>query len=336
MGEVNHPRPRLDPPRVRRRPVPAVKRWFGRGKRRLGYYRLRDAVRNRLREPRFVRSLRPTDAFLVGHPKSGNTWLAYMLAVLLSDDRDGTVNLYNVGDYVPFVHGRDEAIAAHNHLPDPRVFRNEYPRYPRRYPRTVYLVRDPRAVLVSFRHMYVTMFDDRDMTLARFVDGYVTGAAPFDAWHRHLVRWDRQVAAALRRAEAGDDILISRYEDFVEDREAALRRVVAFIAASPEESVPAGTPMPDSAQIRCTRAPLKALLRDEGRLAHAVARGSFEAMREVEERHGAEAYVSRARGRGRFIRRGRTDGWRDEMDARVAARIEAVFGRVMERVGYKT
>ena len=319
MGEVNHPRPRLDPPRVRRRPVPAVKRWFGRGKRRLGYYRLRDAVRNRLREPRFVRSLRPTDAFLVGHPKSGNTWLAYMLAVLLSDDRDGTVNLYNVGDYVPFVHGRDETISAHDHLPDPRVFRNEYPRYPRRYPRTVYLVRDPRAVLVSFRHMYVTMFDDRDMTLSRFVDGYLTGAAPFDAWHRHLERWDRQVAAALRRAEEGDDILISRYEDFVENREAALRRVVEFIAASPEESVPAGTPM-----------------RDEGRLAHAVARGSFEAMRAVEERHGAEAYVSRARGRGRFIRRGRTDGWRDEMDARVAARIEAAFGRVMERVGYKT
>lgn len=304
---MNRP-PRLDPPRVRRRPVPAVKRWFGRAKRRIGYYRLRDGVRNRLREPRFLRSLRPTDVFLVGHPKSGNTWLAYMLAVYLSDDREGEVNLYNVGDYVPFAHGRDHAIAAYGHLPDPRVFRNEYPRYPDRYPGTVYLVRDPRAVLVSFRHMFATMFGDRDMTLSRFVDGYLSGAPPFDSWHRRLERWDRQVAAALGRAERGERICVVRYEDLVADRESELRRVAEFIG-----DVPAGT---------------------SARLSRAVARGSFEAMRELEGRHGAEAYAGRARGAGRFVRRGRAEGWKDEMDPADAARIEAAFGPVMQRAGY--
>ncbi len=312
MVPVNRP-PKLDPPRVRHRSVPAFKRWFGRGKRRIGYYRLRDGLRNRLREPRFLRSLRPTDVFLVGHPKSGNTWLAYMLAVFLSDDRDDEVNLYNVGDYVPFVHGHDHAIAAYGHLPDPRVFRNEYPRYARRYPGTVYLVRDPRAVLVSFWHMFATMFDDRDTTLARFIDGYLSGAAPFDAWHRHLARWDRQVGAALRRAERGERVWIVRYEDLVADRETALRGVAGFIGAVPAGDVPAGT---------------------SARLSRAVARGSFEAMRNLEGRHGAEAYAGRARGEGRFIRRGRADGWKDEMDPADAARIEAAFGPAMERAGY--
>lgn len=312
MVPVNRP-PRLDPPRARRRTVPAFKRWFGRGKRRVGYYRLRDGLRNRLREPRFLRSLRPTDVFLVGHPKSGNTWLAYMLAVLLSADRRGHVNLYNVGDYVPFVHGRDHAIAAYGHLPDPRVFRNEYPRHPRRYPGTVYLVRDPRAILVSFWHMFGTMFDDSDITLSRFVDGYLSGGAPFDAWHRHLRRWDRQVAMALQRAEDGERVCIVRYEDLISDREAALARVADFIGALPAGDVPAGT---------------------SERLSRAVARGSFEAMREMEVRHGAEAYTGRARGEGRFIRRGQTEGWKEEMDPADAARIEAAFGPVMERVGY--
>ncbi|WP_419857445.1 sulfotransferase domain-containing protein [Candidatus Palauibacter irciniicola] len=312
MVPVNRP-PRLDPPRLRRRAVPAFKRWFGRGKRRVGYYRLRDGLRNRAREPRFLRSLRPTDVFLVGHPKSGNTWLAYMLAVLLSDDREGEVNLYNVGDHVPFVHGRDHEIAAWDHLPDPRVFRNEYPRYPHRYPGTLYLVRDPRAVLVSFWHMFATMFDDRAMTLSRFVDGYLSGGAPFDAWHRHLRRWDRQVAAALRRAEGGERVCIVRYEDLVSDREAALRRVAHFIGAVPAEDVPAGT---------------------SERLSRAAARGSFEAMRDLEGRHGAEAYAGRARGEGRFVRRGQAEGWKDEMDPADAARIEAAFGPVMERAGY--
>ncbi len=351
MGQVNRPPgpprpPRLEPPKAPLRPKPALKRWFGRTKRRVGYYRLRDGLRNRLREPPFLRAVRPTDVFLVGHPKSGNTWLAYMLAVFLSDDQEGEVNLYNVGDYVPLVHGRDHEIAAYAHLPNPRVFRNEYPRHPHRYPLTLYLVRDPRAVLVSFWHMYVTMFGDRAMTLPAFVDGYLTGIAPFDSWHRHLERWDRQVSAALRRAEGGDRILLARYEDFVEDREVALRRAVEFIGAVPAECVPAGTFVLNSVRQSVRIAPVGESDGDgdggvaaraasfEARLSRAVARGTFEAMKEVEDRHGAEAYVGRARGEGRFIRRGRTDGWKDEMTPGVAARIETAFGPVMEQAGY--
>ena len=193
------------------------------------------------------------------------------------------------------------------------MFRNEYPRHPHRYPGTLYLVRDPRAVLVSFWHMFATMFDDRDMMLSRFVDGYLSGRAPFDTWHRHLRRWDRQVAAALRRAEDGERVCIVRYEDLVSDREAALRRVARFIGAVPAGDVPAGT---------------------SARLSRAVARGSFEAMRDLEGRHGAEAYAGRARGEGRFIRRGQAEGWKDEMDPADAVRIEAAFGPVMERAGY--
>ncbi len=342
MVPVNRPA-RLDPPRIRRRPVPAFKRWFGRGKRQAGYYRLRDGLRNRLREPEFRRALRPTDVFLVGHPKSGNTWLAYMLAVLLSDDRRGDVNLYNVGDYVPFVHGRDHAITTYGHLPDPRVFRNEYPRHPRRYPGTVYLVRDPRAVLVSFRHMFATMFDDRDMTLSRFVDGYLSGGAPFDAWHRHLMRWDRQVAAALRRAEGGERVCVVRYEDIVADRGAALRRVAEFIGAVPAGGVPAEDLAVDDlavghlavGQAAARQAAAGDVAAEtSARLSRAVARGSFEAMRDLEGRYGAEAYAGRARGEGRFVRRGEAEGWRDELDPADAARIEAAFGPVMERAGY--
>ena len=337
MGQVNRPPgpprpPRIEPPKTPLRPKPALKRWFGRTKRRVGYYRLRDGFRNQVREPRFLRALRPDDVFLVGHPKSGNTWIAYMLAVFLSNDREGEVNLYNVGDYVPFVHGRDHEIASHGDLPDPRVFRNEYPRHPGRYPLTLYLVRDPRAVLVSFWHMYVTMFGDRDMTLSIFVDGYLSGTAPFDAWHRHLARWDRQVSAALRRAERGDRICIARYEDFVEDREAALRRVAEFIGRVPAECVPVRISSARGSDGDGDVAEGGASF--EARLSRAVARGAFEAMKEVEDRHGAEAYLGRARAEGRFIRRGRTDGWKDEMELGVAARIETAFGQVMELAGY--
>ncbi len=284
-------------------------RWFGRAKRRLGYYRLRA----RLREPRFRRGLRPTDVFLVGHPKSGNTWLAYMLAILLFRDRKGEVTLLDVGRYVPVVHGRDHRIDEHEDMPDPRIFRDENPQHWPRYPRILYLIRDPRAVLVSFWHMYRTMFDDTQTSLESFVDQYLTGTGCFTRWNRHLVRWDRQVAAAVREAgwspgaeSGGGRIRIVRYEDLVSDRRGSLERLVEFLGI--ERAV-------DNLEL-------------------AAERGSFEAMRETEDRHGAEAYEGRALGRGRFVRSGTIDGWKAEMDPALAAGIEAELGGVMRQVGY--
>ncbi len=242
----------------------------------------------------------------MGHPKSGNTWLAYMLALLLLEDRDPDVNLLNVGEFVPFVHGRDHEIAKHDHLPDPRVFRNEYPLHQELYPRIVYIVRDPRSVLVSFWHMYRVMFADEETSLPAFVDQYMSSSGCFTYWNKHLVRWDRQVRAARTEAQQGERLHLVRYEDLVRDRREVLEGVVRFLD----------------------------LPIDENRLVRAVERGSFEAMREVEDRFGAEAYAGRARGSGRFVRKGEIDSWKQEIDEATSARIREEFGPVMDQAGY--
>ena len=108
----------------------------------------------------FQHELRQTDIFLIGHPKSGNTWLAYMLAIILNKDFNRHINLATIGDYVPVIHGRDSMIVKYRNLFNPRVFRNEWPIYPDRYPKIIYLIRDPRSILVSYYHMYNTLFDD--------------------------------------------------------------------------------------------------------------------------------------------------------------------------------
>ncbi|MDH3732458.1 MAG: sulfotransferase domain-containing protein [Gemmatimonadota bacterium] len=280
-----------------------LKRWFGRAKLYLGYYE----ARARRHEPEFRASLRPTDTFLVGHPKSGNTWVAYMLALLIQPDRSSDINLLNVGDFVPFVHGRDRDIANYAPLPDPRVFRNEYPLHARAYPRILYLVRDPRAVLVSFWHMYRVLFDDRTTGIGSFVEQYMYGSGCFRYWNKHLIRWDHQVRRNSRRAARSGNVLVVRYEDLVLDREDELRRIVSFLD----------------------------LDADDRRLSEVAERGSFDAMRRVEERHGAEAYEGRARGEGRFIRKGRIDGWRDEMDEAIAGQVASTFASAMRLVGYE-
>lgn len=288
--------------RPRKRRAIMLKRWFTRLKRRLGYYE----ARARFWKRPFLRSLRPTDVFLVGHPKSGNTWVAYMLAILLDQDRAKDVNLVNVGQYVPFVHGRDHHIAKYRHLPDPRIFRNEYPRYWDLYPRIIYLVRDPRALLVSLWHMYRVMYDEHDLTLASFVDQYLSTSGLFLDWNRGLVRWDRQVQATVTEAARDPRILVLKYEDLVRDRRGTLERLAGFVGIE----------------------------RSPADLAVAVDRGDFASMQALEDRHGAEAYEGRAAGEGRFVRAGKVDGWPSEMDPQVAALIERHFGLVMKLVGY--
>lgn len=269
-------------------------------KKRLGYY---EARRNYLRTP-FQRALRPDDAFLVGHPKSGNTWLAYMVAILIQGEAHERVTLRNVAEFVPFVHGRDDKIRRYAGLPDPRLFRNENPQYPELYPRTIYLIRDPRAVLVSFWHMYQVMFDDHGLRLEEFVDQYMSMDGIFETWNSKLTRWDRQVINYLTRSQVNDQILTVRYEDMIGDRHACLERVARFLN-----------------------------LRGDG-IEIASRRGSFDSMRKVEDEFGAEAYEGKARGDGKFVRVGKVDGWRVEMPIAVASRIENEFGPVMEQAGY--
>lgn len=261
--------------------------------------------RNRLDRQLFRGHLRPTDVFIVAHPKSGNTWLAYMLAILIHKDAEGRITLANIGDYVPTEHGRDSAIADHAYLPDPRIFRNETPRYPHLYPRIVYLIRDPRAVLVSLFHMYNTIFAKRRMTLEDFLSEYLTHGC-IRQWEPLVTRWDRQVLDWMRRADHDERVMIVRYEEMVADRRLVLERVARF----------AGIPY------------------GEGDLALAVSRGSFDSMRRNEEEHGAESYSPEAGKRGRFIRRGQVDGWKSELEPHLVERIEHELAAAMKIAGY--
>jgi hypothetical protein len=253
-----------------------------------------------------LQHVRPTDTFIVAHAKSGNTWLAYMLAVLLRKDRDGRVNLQNLDDYVPFIPSHTVGrIADHSSLADPRLFRSEVPVHAELFPRVLYLIRDPRAVLVSYYHMYRTFFGDTQTTPREFVTEYLTRGC-IVRWERQI-RWDRHVLAWFRLAHRTERVLVVRYEDMVADRAAVLERAARFV------------------RIPHTREDLAA----------AVARGSFEAMRKSEEEHGVQAYTAEQARRGRFVRRGQTEGWRDEFPPDVVADIERTFAPAMAVAGYR-
>ena len=261
---------------------------------------------------RFRTHLRPTDVFVVGHPKSGNTWLAYMLAVIKeAGDPDEQVNVANVGDVHP---GRapGRSAARHRLPPDPpvvrpprgpAVFRNEEPVCPELYPRTVYLVRDPRSVITSYFHHYQAEFDDSEMSLDRFVAAYLDDPSTVVG---PIARWDRQVAEWTDRSHV-QPVMITRYEDLHEDAEGTLEEIATFC----------GIPAPRHA------------------VGSARRRGGFEAMRKEEEEFGAEAEGFRLQERrGNFYRRGEIGGWRDELSPEAERRSRTELGAVMQELGY--
>jgi hypothetical protein len=253
---------------------------------------------------RFVDNLRKTDAFLIGHPKSGNTWTAYMLAIVANRDFDSIVRMSNIGEYVPTIHSRDFLIDSFEHLPSPRIFRNEGPQFADLYPRTVYLVRDPRSVLLSYYHHCVHDTGDNEWPISAFVDEMLTYGC-IQRLEPYLIRWDIQVQNWLARAGT-QPVLVVKYEDLKRDQRGMLARMAEFL----------GLPAADNL------------------IDLAVQRTSFASMRKEEEIHGSESFAGEKGSKGFFVRKGKVDSWREEMPAETIRKIEDRFGRVMERVGY--
>lgn len=227
-----------------------------------------------------------------------------MIAILLYDDSDCKINMANIGEYVPVVHGADSTIAQYDKLSSPRVFRNEWPVYPNSYPKTIYLIRDPRSIIVSYFHMHNTLFKDKKYEMSDFIDDYIEHG--FIRHWEPLVRWDKQIIRWLNKAEKDNGILIIKYEELVADRKIMLKKIADFLQINYSEQT----------------------------FNMAVERGSFNSMKNNEKKYGAESYINRVGKQGEFIRSGKIDGWKDSLNHENVKKIETAFGSVMKAVGY--
>jgi Sulfotransferase domain len=227
-----------------------------------------------------------------------------MLATLVEKHSGKRATLANLQEFVPAFHASDLKIERFSKLPNPRMFRNEGPKFPELYPRTIYIVRDPRAALLSYYHHCLHDTRDQNWKLDDFLDemlehGCIKRLEPY------IIRWDKQVCDWLQRANH-QPVQIVKYEDMKKNRRAVLQEVVRFTG----------------------------ILCNEQDIAQAVERSSFENMRKEEETYGAEPYSGTKGEGGFFMRRGKVDGWKEELSAHAKTRIETEFGKTMRKLGY--
>jgi hypothetical protein len=236
---------------------------------------------------------------VVSYPRSGNTWIRFLLANALRPEQQAT--FVTIGDVVPDIY--DEPDAALLAVPPPRILKSHEP-FDARYRRVVYLVRHPADVAQSYYH-YLTKMRvlDPGYDRARFVAQFIAGSFDdFGPWGDHVLGWlDGRAGSA--------EFLFLRYEDLLEQPELALSRVLSLLGAIVPETL------------------IKA----------AVARSTAAELRRV-ERETAMALPSFRRSKPDlpFIRSARAGAGAEELGPELTAQILEAWPGAVDRAGYGT
>jgi Sulfotransferase domain len=188
-------------------------------------WRLR-RLRPILRKPQVAlrhRGLTSADVVLDEYPRSGGTWLTFMLGEVLFDR---PLDFESEGSFVPAVgsHAR-----AHPILPGGgRLLRTHEP-FRSDYAKAIYVVRHVCDVAVSYFHWWKWVQVDTvefKPFLRMFLDGQVDG---YGSWQDHVTSWLDVRDRPIR---------VVRYEDLRTDTPATLRALLEFVGSpSSEERV---------------------------------------------------------------------------------------------------
>lgn len=237
------------------------------------------------------RGLRREDVALASYPRSGNTWTRFLLYQLIS----GTESSFaEVDAGVPYI--GEHTPATRRLLPDGGRLIKTHEYTPSLYSRAVYLVRDPRDVILS-EHRHQTKFGFYRRPLDDFVDDFVAGRVHgLGTWSSHVERW-------LDASERDDQrVIVVRFEALRSDAAGQLARIAAFLG----------------------------LDADPDRLEFAIEASSLARMRKAEDR----SDMARVNPEIRHISEGKVGGWSERLTAGQQERIERAAGPVMERLGY--
>ena len=125
----------------------------------------------------------PDDVFLVSYPKSGSTWVRFIITYLILGTFDDSVDFKTVQEMTPDIH-MVEPYGISLDVPRPRIIKSHCA-FVADYPRVVYLVRDGRDVAVSFYHHQKKM-RGYSGTFQEFVEADFQWSP---SWSQHVDSW---------------------------------------------------------------------------------------------------------------------------------------------------
>ena len=241
----------------------------------------------------------PDDTFLVSFPRSGNTWTRFLVCNLINPD--DPVNFAELESRIPEIYYVPDRIL--RGFQRPRVIKS-HECFDPRYKKIIYIVRDPRDVLISYYEFQLkrrVISDDCSLEefLPHFMDSEIEPKT--GSWRDHVVSW-----IATRGGQKS--FLLLRYEDMLADTQKESTKIASFLGldANPE------------------------------RIARAVALSSADRMRKLEKEQSAQWTATRKTRQDKpFVRKAAAGGWKSTLPEGCVAQIESAWGDVMRSVGYE-
>jgi len=164
---------------------------------------------------------RANDVFVATYPRSGTTWMQFLLHTLVSGP---TTEFRHINEVCPWF---ERSLAIGSLTPkdleardSPRIFKSHLPRaWLPSDGRFVYIVRDPADVALSYYQLYRSYLGFEG-SLDAFLERFSQGRVQYGSYWAHVQGW--------RRHESDQNVLWVRYEALRADPRAVLGRVAEF------------------------------------------------------------------------------------------------------------
>jgi hypothetical protein len=242
----------------------------------------------------------PDDTFIVSYFRSGSTWSRFLLGNLIHQDE--AVTFTNMERLVPIIYNQPDRVLRRL----PRVLKS-HECFDPRYPRVIYIVRDPRDVAISFYfyNIKVGVIPDgypMDKFVAQWIAAKVVDYADrVGCWQDHVLSWVR-----LRQGKPG--FVVIRYEDLLADPAKALAGLAPMVGIDP-------TPE---------------------RIERAVRLSSVGHMQSLEKQQSQEWMATKGTRQDiPFVREAKAGGWRTKLSPAAVKMIEDAWGATIKEFDYE-
>jgi hypothetical protein len=199
--------------------------------------------------------------FVSSFPKSGTTWMQWIMFVLLQVHQKKEIEISHISDFTPFyeiektwefsqaseegisrgkisskvLRNQQEVLKYHvfnTHLPFQWL-----PKDPERI-KYIYVMRNGKDAAVSFFHHLTNQVDDdqyQENNFPKFFDDLLAGKLPYGKWIDHLYYWlsshqriDQEISQSISSFSA-NPILILQYEKLVSQLPLEMMKIVNFL-----------------------------------------------------------------------------------------------------------
>lgn len=274
-------------------------------------------------------SIYPDDTFIVSYPRSGNTWMRFLIGNLVHGE---AVTFSNIEKIIPdiYMHSRKYL----KNIPRPRILKShEY--LDLRYRKVIYIVRDPRDVALSSYYFHLKQRQiGESVTIDEYVKQFVSGLvwSSYGSWGQNtgswlITRrpavyvpplgsstsgifgsWAENASGWLAAGMGSPGFLLVRYEDMVASPAVELARVARFL------------------NVNCSAEVLN----------RTIERSSADHMRRLEQKESTVWKLTKStRQDVPFVGEAKVGGWRTGLAASSVVAIESAWGPVMRMLGYE-